>query len=315
MMGSLLLACSGASGPAGANGGEPTGCTAEALEQCGSQRVEGIDVFDGQGTVDWASVARSGVTFAWIKATQGTYDAQATFAENWAGARRAGVLRGAYHFFDPTEDGAAQARRFLALVGPLAPGDLPPMLDLECPDGDADCLGTGASGSAPAADIAVRIWDWIDAVQAATGARPVVYTFTSYFASSGVDSAGLDVCPLFLAQPLTPPTSMPPPGDACVSVPAPWSMATMWQYSWTGSVPGIEGPVDRDAFLGSLAGLQALAAMPLADAGDAGSAGDAGVPGLPVAMASGAPSAGVSGAAPAAQAREAGAWPGSPGCF
>jgi hypothetical protein len=89
---------------------------------------------------------------------------------------------------------------------------------------------------------------------------------------------------------------MPPPGDACVAVPAPWSTATMWQYSWTGSVPGIEGPVDRDAFLGSLAGLQALATPAGADAGNE-------------------PSRGPSGGPPGAQDREAGAWSGSPGCF
>jgi lysozyme len=311
MMGSLLLACSGASGPAGrdpsgavpvgeagATAGEripePTGCTAQALEPCTPTSDEGlalgIDVFDGQGTIDWAAVAGSGVTFAWIKATQGTYDTQATFAANWPSARRAGVVRGAYHFFDPTDDGAAQAQRFLAAVGPLAPGDLPPMLDLECPDGDADCLGTGASGSAPAADIGARMWDWIHAVEAATGTRPVLYTFGSYFTSGGVDPAGLDAYPLFLAQPLAPPARTLA-GDACLTVPAPWSKATMWQYSWTGTVPGIEGPVDRDAYLGPLTGLQGLTVA--ADGG----------PERPDA------------ATASAQGGEAGVWQGSPGCL
>jgi lysozyme len=274
MLGSLLLGvfgCSGASsvplGGRGAVGGEErTGCTAEPLEQCASQSIEGIDVFDGQGVIDWSAVAGSGIAFAMIKATQGTYDTQARFATNWAGARAAGVRRGAYHFFDPTDDGAAQAQRFLAAVGPLAPGDLPPMVDIECPDGDSDCLGTGAAGTAPAAAIAQRLWDWIDAVEAATGTTPVLYTFASYFTSNGIDTAGLGAYPLFLAQPS--PVSA---AGACFSVPAPWTTATMWQYSWSGSVPGIGGPVDRDRFLGSPADLQALSVARPGAAASAGS--------------------------------------------
>jgi lysozyme len=107
------------------------------------QSVQGIDVYDGQGDVDWDAVAGQGLGFAVIKATQGTYDEQATFAKNWAEARRVGLLRSAYHFFDPTEDGVAQADHFLAVVGAPAPGDLPATVDLECPDGDPNCLYPG----------------------------------------------------------------------------------------------------------------------------------------------------------------------------
>ena len=272
MLGPLILGCSGLScvaersssgGAGGLRGGERTGCTAEALEQCASQFVDGVDVFDGQGAIDWPAVADGGVDFAMIKATQGTDDTQSTFAANWSGARDAGVRRGAYHFFDPTDDGTAQARRFLAAVGPLAPGDLPPMLDIECPDGDSDCLGTGASGSAPAAAIAQRIWDWIHEVEAATATKPIVYTFVSYFESNGIDAGGLDAYPLFHAEP----ARTPPASAACFTVPAPWSRATLWQYSWSGRVPGIGPAVDLDRFLGSSADLQTLAIGPLVGAG------------------------------------------------
>ncbi|MCL2448480.1 MAG: hypothetical protein FWD17_05995, partial [Polyangiaceae bacterium] len=140
-----------------------TRATSEALTACPTALVEGIDVFDGQGAIDWAAVADAGVAFAYVKATQGTYDTQATFDANWANAAAAGVARGAYHFFDPTEDGAAQAAYFLSAIahaspdGGLAPGELPPMLDVECPDGDDDCLGAGVSGAAPPSAIATEI--------------------------------------------------------------------------------------------------------------------------------------------------------------
>jgi lysozyme len=344
MMGSLLLGCSGASGAA-IGGGEPTGCTSAALEQCPSQSVEGIDVYDGQGTVDWAAVAGGGIAFAMIKATQGTYDTQATFGANWSGARRAGVRRGAYHFFDPYEDGAAQAQQYLATVGPLVAGDLPPMLDIECPDGDPDCLGTGGMGdtrdaaSASPTAIAQRMWDWVHTVEGATGMKPIVYTFASYFASSGIDTAGLEAYPLFLAE--VPSTA--PGNNACFAVPAPWSRATMWQYSWSGTVPGIEGLVDRDRFLGSLADLQAFAlggggaarppgeadldaAMPDADSTGPEAAADSDLdaargadPALTadgglVLAADGGPGQPV-GVVPPADGGAASAWPGPPGCF
>lgn len=240
----FLLGCQGSAPP------EETRAAFEAVEQCPVQSVEGVDVFDGQGLVDWNAVARAGIQFAFIKATQGTYDTQATFSFNWSQARAAGVLRSAYHFFDPTEDGAAQAGHFLATVGEMDVSDLPPMLDIECPDGDPNCLYSGASGAASAAEIATRLWAFLRAVEQATGKMPVVYTFGAYLEETGVSTAGLSIYPLALAFPSDAP---------CVSAPAPWAQATFWQYSWEGSVDGISGPVDRDRFLGALGDLQAWA--------------------------------------------------------
>jgi lysozyme len=237
----------------GCEGGAPqeeTRTVSEDLEQCPTQSVEGVDVFDGQGRVDWVAVARAGVRFAFIKATQGTYDTQSTFGSNWSQAKSAGILRSAYHFFDPTEDGAAQAEHFLSVVGKTAPGDLPPMLDVECPDGDASCLYSGASGAASATEITTRIWAFLAAVEEATGSKPILYTFGVYLAENGVVTSGLSAYPLALAYPSDGP---------CIQPPAPWARAAFWQYSWAGSVDGIAVPVDRDRFLGSPLELQALA--------------------------------------------------------
>jgi lysozyme len=229
-------------GARGQGAREKARSSSEALVQCPPAALEGIDVFDGQGTIDWPRVAGAGVAFAFIKATQGTYDTQSTFASNWAGAGAAGVARGAYHFFDPTEDGAAQADHFLSVLAAAGAIDaeLPPMLDVECPDGDADCLGTGASGAATAASIAAGTWAFLGAVAQATGRAPLVYTFLTYFESNGVDAAGLDAFPLWLAYPT---------GEGCFPVPPPWTEAAGWQYSWTGQVPGIAGDVDRDRWM------------------------------------------------------------------
>jgi len=246
----LVVSCLVLAGCAARGGVEDTWRTSEALDQCPAATVEGIDVFDGQGPIDWVATAGDGVAFAMIKATQGTYDVQSTFPYNWAQSRAAGLRRGAYHFFDPTEDGVAQAQAFLSAVGPLAAGDLPAMLDVECPDGDADCVLPGKSGQAAPGDIRSGILGFLVTVEQATGYRPLLYTFASYFAENGIDTTGLDAYPLFIAYPTS---------GTCYEVPSPWSDAVMWQYSWTGSVGGIDGAVDRDRFIGTAAALSAFA--------------------------------------------------------
>jgi lysozyme len=222
---------------------------AESTQCVRGPYVDGIDVYDGTGSVDWSAVKASGVDFALIKATQGEYDTQATFAAHWAGAKGAGIARGAYHFFDPTIDGVAQADYFLGVVGPFEPGEIPPMLDIECPDGDPDCLYAGASGAEGASLIQARMNDWLSTVETKTGVTPLVYTFASYFSDNGVDTTGLSAYPLVIAYP-----SM----ETCLPIPSPWQTAAFWQDSWTASVSGVSGPVDTDRFLGSFSQFRAF---------------------------------------------------------
>src|ERR1019366_10721640 len=124
-----------------------------AVQRCKpASVVDGVDLNPaGDGTLGWAG---SGKGFAIIKATQGTSYTDAEFAANWAALKSAGVVWGAYHFFDATVSGVDQANFFLKVVGTIEPGDLPPTLDIECPvEGQSDCLGNGNSGAAPASPI------------------------------------------------------------------------------------------------------------------------------------------------------------------
>src|SRR5581483_7236413 len=59
---------------------------------------KGIDVSHYQGTINWTSVKNSGVSFAFIKATEGLTIKDQDFDANWAGAKAVGIVRGAYHF-------------------------------------------------------------------------------------------------------------------------------------------------------------------------------------------------------------------------
>ena len=146
--------------------------------------LPGIDVSHWQGAIDWPRVADDGVAFAFIKATEGGDYVDPRFAANWAGAAQAGVMRGAYHFYRPQPDAAAQAEHFLRTVQ-LRAGDLPPVLDVEVTD--------GRSASA----IAAGVRTWLETVERATGRRPIVYTRAGFWNQVG---GGFGAYPLWVAH-------------------------------------------------------------------------------------------------------------------
>jgi lysozyme len=180
------------------------------------------------------------VAFGYAKATEGTGVSDDQFAANWQGMQAAGVMRGAYHFFHPGEDAAAQASFFLQTIGTLGAGDLPPMLDVE------------ANDSVDAATIAAAVGVWISAVQAATGMMPIIYTYKSFWETDVGGSSAYSSYPFWIADYTYDETT-------CPNIPAEWSSWIIYQYSDMGSIAGISGGVDRDAFNGTLAQLQAIA--------------------------------------------------------
>ncbi|HEV7504804.1 MAG TPA: glycoside hydrolase family 25 protein [Thermoanaerobaculia bacterium] len=203
---------------------------AESFPGLGS--TQGIDVSHYQGTIDWRQVADTGKRFAFIKATEGTSETDPQFQANWRGANVAGLLRGAYHFYQPGEDPQQQAKNFLSVVQP-GPGDLPPVLDVEL--------------SGKPSEIISGIWVWLTAVEQATGKTPILYTNPSFWADLG--AVGFGRFPLWIAD-----------YDVAVpTVPEGWISWSFWQFSESGSVSGVEGPVDLDIFQGTLMNLQRMA--------------------------------------------------------
>ncbi len=274
----LPLACSDAAS-------EHTRSEAEAVTtQCPKNTVEGIDVYDGQGTIDWSKVAahapadsgavsggssggENGYAFAFIKATQGNYNTQRRFAENWMNAKSAGLLRGAYHFFDPRVDGVEQADYFLAEVGEDI-GELPALLDIECPtsateaSASSNCEYSGNSGWVDSSTLTQRVFEWLATVAARTGRKPIVYSYPSWFSAVGVTDPRLASYPLFIASPA-----------ACAAVPAPWTSAAFWQYGSSELVPGIVGRCSLDRWTGDPASLKVFADAGLIAADGGGDAG------------------------------------------
>jgi GH25 family lysozyme M1 (1,4-beta-N-acetylmuramidase) len=80
--------------------------------------------------IDWEAVAHAGYTFAIIKATQGDGYVNPWLRRDYDDAFAAGLLVGAYHFYDATAEATKQAEHFVgSLIGMKL--DLHAWLDLE----------------------------------------------------------------------------------------------------------------------------------------------------------------------------------------
>src|SRR5215831_11151376 len=102
--------------------------------------LDGVDVSHHNGSISWSRVRGAGVTFAFVKATEGATFVDPRCAANLAGCRTAGIAPGAYHFYHHDVDPAAQAAHFLQTIGQPETGDLPPALDIEAPGDGAGSI-------------------------------------------------------------------------------------------------------------------------------------------------------------------------------
>ena len=182
--------------------------------------VQGIDVSHHNGQIIWPSVKAAGASFAYIKATEGADNRDPRFAENWAGATKAQVRRGAYHFYTLCRLASDQATNFIAQV-PRDDAALPPVVDLE--------FG-GNCTERPARDVLLaELATFIRMIEAHTGQTAILY-ITREFDSEYRVSEAVDR-PLWLRS-----LVLPPAYGA-----RPW---VMWQASSFRHIDGLEGRVD-----------------------------------------------------------------------
>ncbi|MFH8488605.1 lysozyme [Streptomyces longisporoflavus] len=205
-------------------------------------QTEGVDVSSHQGNVAWSTLWNSGVKWAYVKATEGTYYKNPYFAQQYNGSYNVGMIRGAYHFATPdTTSGAAQANYFVDNGGGWSRDGrtLPGALDIEWNPYGAACFGKSQSA------MVTWIRDFLNQYKARTGRDAVIYTATSWWKQCTGNYGGFAANnPLWIARYNTSPGELP----------AGWGFHTMWQYTSTGPTVG-----DHNKFNGALDRVKALA--------------------------------------------------------
>ncbi|MGE0324103.1 MAG: glycoside hydrolase family 25 protein [Polyangiaceae bacterium] len=198
--------------------------------------VRGVDVSFYQGQVNWQSVKNSGVGFGIARVSDGTTYVDDQFTRNWSEMKRVGLIRGAYQYFRPGQSANAQADLMINAVGALGDGDLPAVIDVETADGYSSST------------IVSKVQAWLDRVEAATGKRPLIYAASGFWDTLSGTSQFADY-DLWVAN----------YGVSCPSMPNTWGNWVFWQYTDSGSTPGIPGGVDTNVFNGSLQELTSYA--------------------------------------------------------
>ena len=191
-----------------------------------------IDLSHFNNVTSFAEIQQSGIVGVIHKATEGTGWSDPTYARRKQQALAAGLLWGAYHF-GVNEDGTAQAEYFLSMVNP----------------GPQDLLALDFEQNPSSQMTIAQAEQFVEEIYSKTGRYPGFYSDALVGSLLGsTQNSILANCWFWRAE----------YGGSSPSVPPTWPGWTMWQYTESGSVPGITGACDRDTFNGSVADLSKL---------------------------------------------------------
>jgi lysozyme len=200
--------------------------------------IEGVDVSNHQGAIDWRALAADDVHFVYIKASEGGDFVDQRFAENWQAALAAGLYVGGYHFFTLCRSGVDQARHFAAVLPDDGPRVMPPAVDLE---------HMGPCRKGPTIEnVEAEVQAFLAAMEQFYGARPILYTTREFHDAHITALRGERY---WLRSLFRKPDFRE--ND--------W---IIWQHHNRGSKRGVPGPIDLNSFRGDARALAAFAANP-----------------------------------------------------
>lgn len=188
--------------------------------------VKGFDIYHGN-SVNIMDLAKGGMEFCFHKATEGTTTVDPMIKTRWPFIAEAGLVRGAYHFFHPSQDPIAQAQFFTRTMAPLLTF------------GDILIMDWEVSDQLDAADDQDRGLVFLQTVEKLLLKKPIIYGSPYFIEEMQLDSR-FSSYKLWIAE----------YGVQMPKVPTPWTNWTFWQT-------GDQG-LDYDLFNGSLADLKSL---------------------------------------------------------
>jgi lysozyme len=204
--------------------------------------LTGPDVSQNQPNVDWGKVKAGGHTFAIAKVSDGLGTPDPSFGKGrWKEMKKAGLVRGAYHFGRPQrgrdpKDEVAEFLQRIKDAGGLQPGDLLPILDLE---------KFGSAGRLTAAQTLEWARGWVNEMRKRFGRRPIIYTGVFWRETMGNPADNLG-CPLWLA-------AYVPQRRLAGTIPVAWKSQgqSLWQHTEKGRCAGIPKLCDLNRFTGT----------------------------------------------------------------
>ena len=185
--------------------------------------VRGMDVSHHNHYVNFSEVRRAGMSFVFLKASEGKQFRDSTFELNYVDAKLASLKVGAYHYFRFAHSGELQADNF---IKSLAGKTLELGMAIDVDSGDNDDTGIKEARA--------NLELMINSLRQ-QGITPVIYCNVSDYYRYVLGLQG--DCPLWICSFTTTP------------VPSRWVFR---QYSHTGKVPGVQGDVDLNIFNGNL---------------------------------------------------------------
>jgi len=197
--------------------------------------IQGIDVSNHQKVIDWQTLDKKYVQFAFIKATEGGDFKDKSFLRNWENAKKQGIIVGAYHFFTFCKSPEEQAQNFIQSV-PNEEGMLPPAIDLEY---SGNCKLTKTKEA-----LLCDIESFISIIEKHYQRRMVIYVTEDFY---GDVLAGKLTENYFWVRDIY---TQPKTVDNRA-----W---LFWQHSNRGRLTGIDGFVDLNVFRGTEADFENL---------------------------------------------------------
>lgn len=191
--------------------------------------MNGIDISHHQGKVDWVKVLNSSFKpeFVFIKATQGIDYSDPMFLTNAKGAKQAGLKVSYYHFAslnnkDEIVDAKKEAQWFIKNIKQAPVNDLPLVLDIEANPGKLD-----------RGEVLVWINTFFYELAQLGYTDYILYSYSPFLNENLPVNHKLGAIKLWVADYTAP-----------LILPKGWTKAYIWQYSQSGKVQGIAGPVD-----------------------------------------------------------------------
>jgi len=195
--------------------------------------LNGVDVSNYQGSVDWDEMASQDIDFAFIKATEGSSHVDKSFQDNWSKIAETDIYAGAYHFFSFESSGKTQAENYINTVGSLE-GKMRPAVDVEY-------YGSKAREDLDYEAIKAELGVLLEELEAEYGVKPVIYC--TYKAYDNIICGDFDDYDLWIRNIYITPD---------VTLSGRWMY---WQYTDKAELSGYSGPeryIDMNVFRGSI---------------------------------------------------------------